>query len=477
MFDLLVTHDQHHRQIPDLAATVPTLQNGGISDGGMTITYHLRHGVKWHDGAPFTSRDVKFTWQAIMNPRNNVVSRRGFDQIASLGTPDDYTVVMHMKRLFPPAVDSIFAESDSPTRVLPAHLLARYPDINHVPFNSAPVGTGPYEFVRWLRGDRIVLRANPTYFGGAPQLRELTLSIIPDDNTIHSQLESREVDLTIETTATVYRDAAGSVGLARQLAQAPVYTAVIFNTQQPALRDVRVRRALVLGMDRAAIVRDDAYGTASLAVADLSPYYWAFDPTLRPQPYDPARAEALLDAAGWHVGPDGIRVKNGERLSLLLVYGLGSDVVRTITAQVQQMYRAIGVDLQLKGFDYALLYAAAQSGGILNAGKFDLAMYSWVSGSDPDDSSQWLCEMIPPAGNNVSRYCSPEMEADQRLALSALDRSARKRAYARIQSLLLRDAPAAFIYYQSLRYVYASDLQNFAPNGIDEGWNAQEWRR
>jgi peptide/nickel transport system substrate-binding protein len=412
-----------------------------------------------------------------MNPRNNVVSRRGFDQIASIDTPDDYTVVMHMKRIFPPAVDSIFGESDTPTRILPAHLLRREPDVNHVAFNSAPVGTGPYEFVGWQRGDRIVLRANPGYFAGAPALKQLTLAIIPDDNTVRSQLQTREAGLAIEITANVYRDVAGAPGLTRELAEAPAFTAVIFNMQRGALQDRRVRQALVLGMDRAAIVRDDTYGTGSLAAADLSPYYWAFDSALRPPPYDPARAKALLDAAGWRVGPDGIRFRNGTRLSLLLAYGLGGGSVRTITAQVQQMYRAIGVDVQLKGFDYAMLYAAAQSGGILNGGKFDLAMYAWVAGSDPDDSSQWMCSMMPPAGNNVSRYCSPEMDAAQRLALSTFDRSVRKRAYAHIQSLLLRDAPAAFVYYQSLRYAFTSDLQNFAPNGIDEGWNAQEWRR
>ena len=92
--------------------------------------------MTWHDGAPFTSRDVKFTWQAIMNPRNNVVSRRGYDLVRSMDTPDHYTVVVHMKQIFPPAVDTMFAESDSPMRVLPAHLLAKYPDLNHVPFNA-----------------------------------------------------------------------------------------------------------------------------------------------------------------------------------------------------------------------------------------------------------------------------------------------------------------------------------------------------
>ncbi len=477
VFDLLVTNDQHQRQIADLAAVVPSLANGGISKDGLTLTYHLRHGVKWHDGAPFTSRDVKFTWQAIMNPRNNAVSRRGYDQIASMDTPDAYTVVMHMKRLFPPAIDTIFGESDTPYRIIPAHLLASYPDINHVPFNSAPVGTGPYAIVRWLRGDRILLRANPGYFRGTPALKELTLAIIPDDQTTHAQLRSHEADLGIEITAANYRDLAGAPGVTRQLALAPAYTAVMFNTRRPPLDDARVRRALVLGMDRATLVRDNTYGTGTLAVADLSPYYWAFDSSLHPEPYDPAQAKALLDSAGWHAGPGGVRFRNGSRLSPLLVYGTGSSTVRAIAAQIQQMYRGLGIDLQLKGFDYSMLYAAAQSGGIINGGKFDLAMYAWISGADPDNSSQWTCAMIPPAGNNVSRYCSPEMEAAQRLALSTFDRSVRSRAYSQIQTLLLRDAPAAFIYYQSLRYAHASDLQNFAPNGISEAWNAQQWRR
>jgi peptide/nickel transport system substrate-binding protein len=477
IFNFLVTHDANHHQIPALAATVPSLANGGVSKDGMTLTYHLRHGVKWQDGAPFSSRDVKFSWQAIMNPRNNVVSRRGFDQIASMDTPDDYTVVMHMKRMFPPAVDSIFAESDTPTTVLPAHLLAKYPDLNHVPFNASPIGTGPFKFVRWQRGDRIVLRANPAYFLGAPAIKDVTLAIIPDDNTTQAQLQTHEANLGIEITSSVYRDLAGATGVARQLAASPSFTAIMFNTARPPLDDLRVRRALVLGMDRAAIVRDDTYGTGRLAVADLAPFYWAFDSSLQPLPFDPAQARALLDAAGWHPGPDGVRVRDGKRLSLLLVYGLGSQTVHTITAQVQQMYRAIGVEVELKGFDYAMLYAAAQSGGVLNGGKFDLAMYAWVSGSDPDDSSQWTCKMIPPAGNNVSRYCSPEMEAAQRLALSTFDQNVRKNAYAKIESLLLRDAPAAFIYYQSLRYARGADLQNFEPNGISEGWNAQDWRR
>ncbi|HEX6832786.1 MAG TPA: peptide ABC transporter substrate-binding protein, partial [Rudaea sp.] len=432
IFNELVTQDAQHHQIPDLAREVPTVANGGVSKDGLTLVYHLRKGVRWHDGAPFTSKDVVFTWHAIMNPNNNVVSRRGYDQIASMTTPDPYTVVMHMKRLFSPAIDTIFGESDTPMKILPEHLLARYPNLNHVAFNAAPVGTGAYRFVRWLRSDHIELAANANYFKGRPHFARLLLKIIPDDNTMLAQIRAHEVDLALEIPAPVYRDASGAPGVTRQLASAPVYTAVQFNTQKSPLDDPRVRRALVMGIDRQQIVRDDSYGTATVAVADLSPYYWAFDRSLSPIPYDPNGAKALLDAAGWHPGPDGVRTKNGRRLSLLYVYGTGSQLVRTIIAQVQQMYRPLGIEVQLKGYDYATLYAAAQSGGILNGGRFDMAMYSWVSGADPDDSSQWTCAAIPPNGNNVSRYCSRQMDALQRTALSTLDRGVRGKAYAAI---------------------------------------------
>ncbi len=161
IFSELITIDDKGREVPDLAQTVLTQANGGISKNGLTITYRLRPNAKWHDGARVTSRDVKFTWQAVMNRSNNVLSHLGYAEVASMDTPDDRTVVMHLKRVFPPAIDTIFGESDQPYRILPEHLLAKYPNLNSVPFNAAPVGSGPFKFARWERNDRIVLDANP----------------------------------------------------------------------------------------------------------------------------------------------------------------------------------------------------------------------------------------------------------------------------------------------------------------------------
>ncbi|MGB6521131.1 MAG: ABC transporter substrate-binding protein, partial [Candidatus Cybelea sp.] len=164
MFEPLLTADDKGNPLPMLATDVPTLENGGVSANGMTITYHLRHDVKWSDGVGLTAADVKWSWQAIMNPNNNVVSRHGYDYIDSIDTPDPYTVVVHLKTPFSPFVNTFFAESDQPYMVAPAHVLSKYPNLNQVPFNSNPTVTdGPFKFVQWAHGDHITVARNDDF--------------------------------------------------------------------------------------------------------------------------------------------------------------------------------------------------------------------------------------------------------------------------------------------------------------------------
>ncbi len=476
-FDELVTIDDRGNDVADLASVVPTLQNRGISPDGMTILYHLRHNVKWQDGAPFTSADVKFSWQAVMNPNNNVVERRGYDQVASVDTPDAYTVVFHLKRPFAPFIDTVFGESDDPFRIVPKHILGKYADINRVPFNQQPIGTGPFKVTRWIHGDRIEFTANPFYFRGVPKLKGITVFDVPDSNTQEAQLRSHDVDLAIDiSTANINNlRVHPTAGVTTLLAKSPAYNSIDFNLKHSPLDDVRVRRALTYAIDEKRIIDTLTYGTGVPAVADLADFYWAFDPSIKVHPYDPQQAGALLDAAGWTQGAGGMRSKNGRPLSLQLVYGAGSPTARQIGVQVQSDLHTIGVDVQVKTYTYTVLYATKAMGGILNNGKFDLAEYAWVAGADPDDSSGWMCNQTPPAGNNITLYCDPVLDAAERDALAHFDRSRRKKDYAITQRLLVQDAPAAFQYYQRRRYALSTNLQNFRPNGISEGWNAFDW--
>lgn len=474
-FDLLVTIDAQGNEVPDLAQQVPTLQNGGISKDGLTITYRLRRNVKWQDGAPFSSADVKFTWQAIMNPQNNVVERRGYDQVRSVDTPDPYTVVFHLKQPFAPFVDTVFGESDEPFRILPKHSLDKYSDLNRVAFNTLPIGTGPFRIVRWIHGDHVEMLANKDYFRGKPALAGINVYYVPDESTRVAELRSHQTDLIIDLGPSPYAQLQGAAGVKSILVKAPTYDSILYNTSRPPLDDVRVRQAMSYAMDEAAIVRNVQHGTAQIATADLADFYWAFDPNLKPYPYDPKKAAQLLDEAGWKTGGGGIREKNGHPLSLQFVYGQGSEAARQIGVIVQSNFRKLGIDVSIKTYTYQMLYATKAEHGILNSGKFDLALYAWVAGADPDNSSQWLCDMAPPAGNNDTQYCNPQLDGLERQALNTFDRSKRKAVYSQIEALLLRDAPAAFMFYPRLRYAMNPALQHFTPNGPSEGWNAYEW--
>jgi len=475
IFDPLVTVDPNGNELPVLAAQVPTLENGGISKDGLTLTYKLRHNVTWHDGAPFTSADVKFSWQAIMNSKNNVESRRGYDLVRAVDTPDQYTVVFHMRRAFSPAIETLFSESDTPMRVLPKHLLERYPNLNSVPFNANPIGTGPFKFVRWARGDHIELAANPNYFLGKPKLQQIIWRIIPDTNTQSTQMRDHEIDFVPELGGPQYRDLRGNPEVGIVLTKSPQYEAIGFNMSHAPLDDPKVREALAYAIDKQKTMNATQYGAASPATEDISDYSWAHNPNVTRYDYDPAKATQILDADGWKVGPDGVRVKGGQRLSLLFASAQGSSAAQAVTTLTQAQLKSVGVETSIKTYTYTLLYAPMQDGGIFLGGRFDLNIYAWVSGADPDDSSQFMCSTIPPNGNNVFRFCNHEFDGQEAIALSHFDRPTRKRAYDRMQEIMAQQIPAVFLFYRKEITAINPDLRGYAPNGITETWNAYKW--
>ncbi len=209
MFEPLVTADPKGNPLPMLAAQVPTLANGGISRDGMTITYHLRRGFTWTDGVAVTSADVKWSWEAIMNPNSDVVSRHGYDVIAASTTPGPYTVVVRLKRKFSPFVNTFFAESDQPYMIVPAHVLSRYPTINQAPFNDKPtVSDGPFKFVSWTHGDHIVLARNDRFLLGRPHIDRIDVRTVPDEDTAINLLRTHAIDYMFQASVETLSGAA-----------------------------------------------------------------------------------------------------------------------------------------------------------------------------------------------------------------------------------------------------------------------------
>jgi peptide/nickel transport system substrate-binding protein len=479
-FDTLVTVDgRTKKMVPSLATEVPSEANGGISKDGLTITYKLHPGVKWQDGEPFTSKDVKFSWQAMMNNANNVNARVGYEDVQSVDTPDDTTVVFHLKHKFAPFVNTVFTDSDNPVCILPEHLLAKYPNLNQIPFNQQPIGTGPFKVASWVRGDHIELVANDDYFKGKPKLRRIMVREIPDENTSLNALRSHDVDWIFEASPQLYKSLKTMSGITTILNDQPQTLGMQMNTSRPLLTDPRVRRAISYAVDKQALVDKNTGGSATVAWADQPPYSWAYEPNVTKYPHDVAKAKSLLAEAGWAPGPDGIVRKNGQPLSLQIAYNTENATRRLVAVQIQAMLKEAGIDAQIKQYPANLLFATYGQGGIMTTGKFDLAVTGWIAGFDPDDHSLFQCDQIPrpghPDGVNYTRYCNKEMDAAQAEALSAYDESKRKPAYSTIQKLLARDVPEDFIWYPRQAQPINPAFKNFAPNPVNEAWNAYEW--
>jgi peptide/nickel transport system substrate-binding protein len=462
--------------VPELAERVPTLENGDIARDGRTIVYHLRRSVRWQDGIPFDADDVIYTWHQMLNPRNFVVSRFGYDVVASIDRRDDHTIAVHLKRPFAPFVTTFFTMASHSDCILPRHLLARYPDLNRAAFNSLPVGTGPFRVAAYEKGVRVRLVANDGYWRGRPALRAIDYRIIPNDNTILTLARTHEIDFYYRASEVQAPSLRGIPGMRIVLAPFTRFADLGINAGVPALADARVRRALAYATDRRALVDKVTHGVAEAGDSDQPSFFWAYDANVRRYPYDPKRAGALLDAAGWHAAPGGVRWRNGDALRLDLVGFTGSATVTEAQALIQAEWRAVGVDVEIKNFSSAQLYATLGAGGIEQSGKFDVAFENWANGTDPDDSILFACGMAPPAGWNIYHLCNPALDAAERDALGHYDRRTRKAAYARVQAVIADQLPIIVLWYQRELDVVNTDFRGYRPaHAVTPFWNTWEW--
>ncbi|HKW45413.1 MAG TPA: ABC transporter substrate-binding protein, partial [Candidatus Eremiobacteraceae bacterium] len=244
----LIDYDNRGLPVPDAALAVPTKVNGLISRDGQTITYHLRHGILFSDGVPLTSADVKFTYEQIMNPANNVPYRQPYDQVRSIDTPDPYTVVVHLKEPSAPFVGT-FMHNGIVGAIVPKHLLGSLADLNHASFNNHPVGSGPFIVKSWQPGSLLDLTANPHYWRGPPRLHEIQFEIIPNQNTLLTLVRSGGIDLYFSAPESQAQALDAAQGFHVTAVPNMNYEHIAFNCSRPPFDDVRVRRAMAYAID------------------------------------------------------------------------------------------------------------------------------------------------------------------------------------------------------------------------------------
>ena len=465
--------DDRNSLVPELATVVPTQDNGGISKDGLTLTYHLRKGIRWHDGAPFSADDVIFTWQQVMNPRNNVQSRMGYDAISSIDRLDQSTIKVHLRHPFSPFVETFFTMANATYCILPKHMLSGLVDINQASYNNLPVGTGPFRVVEDQKNTEIRMVANPSYWRGPPRLREIVFRIVPDDNTIITQFRAHEADFRMLAPITQALSLEGNSETIVYRIPFTSFEYLGFNTQHALLHDVRVRQALRYATDVDKMALTLAHGRVIRSGADQPPFLWAFNSHVKTYGYDPARASRMLDLAGWTLAPDGYRYKNGQRLDLLLVSAIGSALGSAVDLIVQHDWKLVGVHVDIKQYPTDLL---GSSDGIYRTGRFDVFFDSWSSGVDPDDSQIFTCGQQPPVGSNYFRFCDARLDAAEQVALRNYSREQRKRAYDEVQAILAEQLPIMVLWFDVRHDIANSDMRGYKPaHAVTTFWNPWEW--
>lgn len=427
---LLTTRDGIHLA-PDVAREVPSIANGGVSRDGKTITYHLRRGIKWQDGVPLSAHDVEFSLRAIVNPKNVVATRSGYDQIERLDVPAADTVVVHLREPWVPILAKFFGP-DSDYVILPAHLLEKYAEINDVPFNAKPIGSGPFKVSQWVRGDHITFIANDGYFQGKPRLRRLIFRVVPDQSSIVTGLQTGELDAWFGAEPPANLQVSKDGAIKTSLFSGSSLGVIKINTRSPILSDVRIRRALELSFNIKRAVR-----VASLGLYEPAPARF---------PYNPAAAARTLDNAGWLRGDHGWRQKGGRPLQLELGYNRDRQLSRVLAAVLQQDARASGIDLKLKQYTTEQALGSAGRLGIFGSGSYQLYIAWDVRGVDPDVSSEFGCDQLAPHGNNDTFWCDKMADALLKDGRSNFDEMQRRRDYAAFSRILALQVPEILLF-------------------------------
>ncbi len=479
LFSYAVRYDARSQPHPDALRELPTVENGDVSKDGLTLKYKLRPNVFFHDGVQLTCKDLEFTREAVMNPHNNSITQDGYRDIKSIDCSDPLVAVIHMKRVYAPYLQQLWGVNGN-APILPEHVLAKYNDdkgsFNTAPFQAAPIGSGPYQFVRWDRASQVVLKAYDKYFLGKPKIENVVFKILPDDNTLVEQLRTHEIDMAIHVGTAKWPEMQNIPGYVSDTVPVFTYDHIDFNLKRPMFQDVRVRRALEMAVDKKSIAMKIAHGLGDLTDTALSPRIsWAWTNDTAHYAYDPAKAKAMLDEAGWKVGPDGIRVKNGERFAFTYSTQTESAAGRAVEADVQSMWHAIGADVSVKNAPTAQFFDNTTT-GILQGGHYDVAGFAWGGAADPDDSAIYSAKNMAPKGQNALFWDNATATKAMDDELSTVDRARRLADFKIEQQQFASDVPSIVLYYRREPQAYNADLKGYTASPvISPFWNPQEY--
>jgi peptide/nickel transport system substrate-binding protein len=418
LFDALLTRDDHLNVQPGLAERWET-------PDPLTYVFHLHHGVTFHDGRPLTSRDVKWTFDSLLDGKIRSTKTATYRSVDRIDAPDDFTVIFHLKE---PNATLPWNLSEGAIGIVPYGLLDEV--------TAKPLGSGPFKFVSAEPDKEVIVERNDNYWGSKARLSRIRFIVVPDTTTRALELRKGSADVAINAlTSDMVLALEKEPKLAIERAPGTILSYMAFNLRDPLLNDVRVRQAIAYAVDRQPLIEYIWRGFAQPAASVLPPQSWAYNPNLPPYSHDSEKARQILDAAGY-------RPVNGIRFHLTMKTST-EESTRLLAAVLQQQLREVGIALDIRTYEFATFLADVTSGA------FQFYSLRWIGGNEDPDifDTVFHSTNIPPKGRNRSFYSNPRVDVLIDRARRESDQNVRKRLYAELQELLAQDMPYVNLWY------------------------------
>lgn len=433
LFDSLVRRNEHFELTPWLA------ERWEIPDP-QTYVFHIKQGVKFHNGQPLTSRDVKWTLDSLLTGKIRSSKAAAYNKIANVETPDAASVVVHLKE---PQASLLWNLSDGAIGIVPYG--------SGEEFSQHPIGSGPFRFISVAQDKEVLIERNPDYWATPAKLQRVEFKVIPDATTRALELQKHSADvainsLTADTVLTLRRDA----GLSVQHTPGTIYAYIALNLRDPVLKDVRVRQAMAYAIDVLPIIEYLFRGQAQPAYSILPPEHWAYDGNVQRYPYDPARARKILDEAGY-------KAKDGVRFRLTMKTSV-DETTRLMAAVLQQQLREVGIALDIRTFEFATFFSD------ITKGAYQMYSMRWIGGNQDPDIFEYVFDSasFPPKRANRTFYSNSRVDALIREGRTTLDQQKRKLIYAEVQQIIAADVPYINLWYFDNVVVHTNRLRGIA---------------
>ena len=461
VYNGLVKLDKDLNIVGDLA------ESWEISKDNMTILFHLRKGVKWHDGAPFTAHDVLYTYKVIVDPKTPTPYSGDFKEVKEAAVIDEYTFRVMYKRPLAPGLISWG------TSVLPRHLLEGK-DITKSPLIRKPVGTGPYVFKEWIAGDRVVLVANENYFDGRPYISRKVIRVIQDSATMFLELKRNTVD-SMNLTPLQFTKQTNYPAFKREFNQfrylSFTYVYLGYNLKHQYFKDKRVRQAISHAINKQEIVDGILLGQGVEATGPYKPDMWVYNGNVKKYEYSKEKALSLLTEAGFQKGPDGILRKDGKSFEFNILLSQGNSVRIQSAEIIQRRLSEIGITVKIRVIEWASFINE-----FIDKKNFEAVILGWtIPQSDPDLFDIWHSSKQGPKELNFISF--ENKEADELLvkARHTFDKEERKKYYFRLQEILAEEQPYTFLFIPYATLAIQKRIKGMEPAPAGIGYNIDKW--